>query len=493
MNKEDIDRLTKENKYHSISNTLLFRIVATLMIMNIAATAFNYVMNGVLDKKYILLLNISISVVISMLIGLLIVKFFMDAVLNPIKKVTVASKLVANGDFEQAIEHKSQDEIGEFIKNFNFMIQELKYAHLERIDFIHELEFLNKIPDKNPHPIFKIDKMGTVSWSNNAGKNLFNSDISGMEIEKVNLSINFDEVERLLKQGGIIKRDTRMMGRPYNFIFDGIPESEVVIAYGYDLTEERKLHQQIKDEQEKSIHSARLASIGELSSSISHEISNPLSIISGFNNRGKKIIQKENIDKEQLEKVFSKIEMASGRIVKIIRSMKTAARDGSEDPFEKTLISDLFEVSIEFSREKLLRDSITLSVNKFDDNLALICSEVQLSQALIILINNSRDAIVKSKNPWINVKVNDLAESNEVEIIFTDSGYGIPIEIQEKIFDSFFTTKQHGRGTGLGLNVLKKIVEQHKGSIIINNSCENTQFIIKIPKNPIKTIIQAAA
>jgi signal transduction histidine kinase len=99
---------------------------------------------------------------------------------------------------------------------------------------------------------------------------------------------------------------------------------------------------------------------------------------------------------------------------------------------------------------------------------------------ILNLLNNSVDAISELKEKWIEIVVAETASCIEVKI--TDSGRGIPKEIQNKIFNPFFTTKVVGKGTGLGLSISKGIIEAHGGHFQINNECPNTQFVIQLPK-----------
>jgi C4-dicarboxylate-specific signal transduction histidine kinase len=98
---------------------------------------------------------------------------------------------------------------------------------------------------------------------------------------------------------------------------------------------------------------------------------------------------------------------------------------------------------------------------------------------LLNLLNNSFDAVRDLQDRWIHIAF-ELGPK-DVAIIFTDSGAGIAEALAEKIMVPFFTTKEVGKGTGLGLSIAKGIVEDHGGTIVLDQDCSNTRFIVTLP------------
>lgn len=105
---------------------------------------------------------------------------------------------------------------------------------------------------------------------------------------------------------------------------------------------------------------------------------------------------------------------------------------------------------------------------------------MQISQVLVNVIGNAIDAIAGLSEKWIRVEVYD--KNDKVFFTITDSGKGIPLEIQEKIMHPFFTTKGVNIGTGLGLSISKSIIEEHGGFLNYNVSSPNTQFVFELRK-----------
>jgi two-component system sensor histidine kinase DctS len=110
----------------------------------------------------------------------------------------------------------------------------------------------------------------------------------------------------------------------------------------------------------------------------------------------------------------------------------------------------------------------------------LECRAVQISQVLLNLINNACDAISSLNEKWI--LINAIERNNLIEISVTNSGPKIPAHIREKLMQPFFTTKEVGMGTGLGLSLSKTIAEAHGGRLYLDLGAENTRFVLELPK-----------
>ena len=100
---------------------------------------------------------------------------------------------------------------------------------------------------------------------------------------------------------------------------------------------------------------------------------------------------------------------------------------------------------------------------------------------LINLVTNAIDAIEELDERWIKINHIIDAENNKIIFTVTDSGDGIPKEVQQKLFQPFFTTKDVGKGTGLGMAISKGIMDSHNGEFYINNHSDNTEFVLKLP------------
>jgi PAS domain S-box-containing protein len=252
-----------------------------------------------------------------------------------------------------------------------------------------------------------------------------------------------------------------------------------VLVVETDVTEQVKMSKQIEAERARAHHASKFATLGEMAGGIAHEINTPLATIQLLSNMLRDVQDGETIDMETVQMVADKIETTVGRISKIIRGLRTFARQSEGDPFVDTPIGTIVEEAMELMREKLRLAAVDIRISHIPENLSVECRCTQIAQILLNLCGNSVDAM-KEDNRWIEIDVRD--RENFVDIIVTDSGTGIPTEVREKIMQPFFTTKELGKGTGLGLSISKGIADQHQGQLYLDESCLNTRFVLSLPK-----------
>lgn len=230
-------------------------------------------------------------------------------------------------------------------------------------------------------------------------------------------------------------------------------------------------------QQVQLLNTSRLATLGEFSSGVAHEINNPLSIIYGKTELLIKKITSNTFEPTNLLIELQKINENSNRIAQIIRGLKSLSRDGSGDPFLKISLTELFANTFSISAERIKSKNIKFSIAEFDD-VQINCRSTQISQILLNLLSNSIDSIENQPTPWILIEVNIGAD---VQILITDSGRGISKITAEKMMNPFFTTKEVGKGTGLGLSICQNIIAEHQGTLHYNPMSRNTQFVIRLP------------
>lgn len=267
--------------------------------------------------------------------------------------------------------------------------------------------------------------------------------------------------------------------------FSTFSSSQNFVIASIDIQELHDSQQKIHDQQTQLIESSKLATIGELSTGIAHEISNPLAAIQSKAQIIIKSLERDNYDIGKVKSDAEKIVSICDRIYIILKSLRNISRDSAHEEFQLYSLSQIISESISLSESKIKQNDVEIFKN-FNYQLPSIeCLPVQLSQVFINAISNSIDAIEKQKDKWIKIEVIHIDDF--LKIKFIDSGGGIPESIRESILKPFFTTKGIGKGTGVGLSLSKSIIETHHGKFYFDHEEKNTTLIIELPlKQPIE-------
>lgn len=179
------------------------------------------------------------------------------------------------------------------------------------------------------------------------------------------------------------------------------------------------------------------------------------------------------------EKLVGEIEEASKRINSLVTSVKGYTHMDQAPEKHPTDIHIGIRNTLIMLNHKLKKNSIML-IENFQEDLPLANIFVsEMNQVWTNVIDNAIDAMEGRTNNTLEIKTEKSGEFINVSII--DNGPGIPKEIQDKIFDPFFTTKSIGKGTGLGLEVVRQIINQHNGKVYVNSEVGKTEFVICFP------------
>lgn len=254
--------------------------------------------------------------------------------------------------------------------------------------------------------------------------------------------------------------------------------------YLLGISQDQTMHKELELELEKqkalAFQSAKLASLGEVAGGIAHEINNPLAIIAGYSDMMSRMAQKGHIDKNEVIRLTDSIQKTIQRLKLIVDGLRKFSRDGSKEDFKDVLLDQVVHDAVSFCEERLKRVGIRIILESQTNARSMIsCRDIQIGQVLINLLNNSCSAVRTQSDPWVSISINQTHAHYLIAV--TDSGPGIPVDVQAKLFQPFFTTKDVGEGTGLGLSISKGIVEQHGGRLYLDTSCSNTRFVIELP------------
>ncbi len=266
-------------------------------------------------------------------------------------------------------------------------------------------------------------------------------------------------------------------------------------------------YSELKSAQAQLIHSEKMASLGELTAGIAHEIENPLNFVNNFSDVNRELMdelksQKSKLKSEEQDEILNdidqnleKISLHGKRADAIVKAMLQHSRTSSGAK-ELTDINALCDEYLRLAYHGLRAKDKSFNANlekKFDNNIGKINLVAQdIGRVILNLINNAFYAVnekaasckllATSYEPL--VMVTTRKKGNSVEIHVADNGNGIAQNIRDKIFQPFFTTKPTGEGTGLGLSLAYDIVKAHGGEIKVETVEEQgTTFIIQLPIN----------
>lgn len=227
-------------------------------------------------------------------------------------------------------------------------------------------------------------------------------------------------------------------------------------------------------DQTMAAHNSKLASLGEMSAGIAHEINNPLAIISG----NLTVLEKFRDDPEKFTSKVEAMGKSASRIEAIVRGLKKFSRSTEGNPRKLVPIREIISEVRTMTDVKCNRHGVTFT-DEIAKDLSILCERVEIEQVLINLIGNAVDAIKNNEERWVRVEA--FLRGADAIIQVVDSGNGIALELEQKLFQPFFTTKPVGEGTGLGLSISKGILDQHGATIRLNRSLPHTCFEICFP------------
>lgn len=263
-------------------------------------------------------------------------------------------------------------------------------------------------------------------------------------------------------------------------VYDQQGRMREVLCVGNDVTEKVHAERVIAEQRIRMVNASRLSALGTMAGGIAHEINNPLATISVAAQQLETLLTEEHPNHERAATVTKTIGRNVDRISRIIRGLVTLSRDGAQDPFTTASVATLLSDTIELCQTRFTAREISLLRQPVPPHIEIECRPPQISQVLINLLNNAHDAVEDLPEKWIRIDVRDEGESIVMSV--TDSGCGVPPEVRDKVLIPFFTTKDPGKGVGLGLSISLRLIEAHHGELSIDPDCPNTRFVVRLPK-----------
>ena len=245
--------------------------------------------------------------------------------------------------------------------------------------------------------------------------------------------------------------------------------------------EMERREQELRDKQEQLVQAGKLATLGELTTGVAHELNNPLNNIGLYVGN---IIDRIHMGELETERALEDLEGAMGQVRKataIISHLRTFGR-AAPVTFEGVDVDEVIERALSLMQEQLRLRAIEVELDLCPDPLMVLGNPIQLEQVFINLLTNARDALEEITDEPKRIRICSSLERDRIEIVFADNGPGIPPALAQRVFDPFFTTKEVGTGTGLGLSITYSIVKEHGGEISISKTPGGgARFRIELP------------
>src|SRR5947209_12744211 len=243
--------------------------------------------------------------------------------------------------------------------------------------------------------------------------------------------------------------------------------------------EMQRREQELRDKQEQLVQAGKLATLGELTTGVAHELNNPLNNIGLFVGNAIDFLELGVRNKEQIVGELRHAMQQVRKATEIISHLRTFGRAApvSREPIS---LSQVIDRALSLVQQQLRLREIEVTVDLDPEEPVVVGNPIQLEQVFINLLTNARDAMADS--PRNASRISGSVDYAAVEVAFADTGHEIRPWLERRIFDPFFTTKAVGKGTGLGLSITYGIVKDHGGTIsVVSPPGEGATFYIHLP------------
>ena len=239
---------------------------------------------------------------------------------------------------------------------------------------------------------------------------------------------------------------------------------------------------ELKRAHDHVLHVEKMASIGKMAAVVAHEVNNPLSGILTYAKLLRKWVASGQTEHEKREEAIQCLELIaaeSRRCGDLVKNLLTLSRTAPMN-VQSTDLHTVIDRSLLLVRHQLELVGVQLQLNYAENLPRVPCDPAQIEQVLLVLIMNAIDAMPRGGNLWIKTELSD--DENEIKIQVRDDGAGIAPDVLPQIFEPFLTTKESGRGVGLGLAISRGIVERHQGRIEVKSELgRGSTFTVTLP------------
>lgn len=259
-------------------------------------------------------------------------------------------------------------------------------------------------------------------------------------------------------------------------------DRKAVMLIATDITEWRQMQEQLQAQMKHAEETQRLVTMGEMASSLAHELNQPLAAISNYAAAAKSLLEAKALRPEAAVDAFGRIDNQAKRAAAIIKRIRSFAKNKHDTQFAVVPVETIVTEAMELALIQAKKLGASISVEMEDGLPSINGDAVMLEQLLLNLLKNAMEALEPENNRNVELSVTHEAQSDAIVFEIRDHGPGMSDEVKAMLFDAFFTTKK--TGMGIGLNICRTIVENHHGRLLVSDTeGGGTTFTVRIPVN----------
>lgn len=426
--------------------------------------------------------------------------FLAKLVTRPLAALAEATQEISRGRLDYRVDVRATDEIGDLVRSFNRMAEELEASRRQLESSTRDLGVANMELDQRrrqmetilesiPTGVLSLDANRQVTHTNQALQRMFHPEGNydsgsvlprGSSLADVFPADVLEDFEPLLRRADRMGVTTSQMELP---LFHGSLNVAVTVA-ALRHESERSGYVVVFEDLSDLLKAQKQAAWREVARRVAHEIKNPLTPIALSAERIQRHLDRSSsADRGSMGVVRSCAETIAGAVEtvrRLVDEFATLARFPVAKPLPAD-INDIIESALSMFNGRL--DGIALHKSLAADLPRVLADNEAMKRAIANLVDNAAEAIENAVLREIEISTALVGSRDAVEITVSDTGHGVTRDVKEKLFLPYFSTKK--RGTGLGLSIVSRIVEDHHGSIRVEeNHPVGTRFIVELPVVP---------
>lgn len=259
-------------------------------------------------------------------------------------------------------------------------------------------------------------------------------------------------------------------------------DRKAVMLIATDITEWRQMQEQLQAQIKHAEETQRLVTMGEMASSLAHELNQPLAAISNYAAAAKSLLEAKALRPEAAVDAFGRIDNQAKRAAAIIKRIRSFAKNKHDTQFAVVPVETIVTEAMELALIQAKKLGASIKVEMAENLPSINGDAVMLEQLLLNLLKNAMEALEPESDRNVELSVSHEKQSDAIVFTIRDHGPGMSDEVKAMLFDAFFTTKK--TGMGIGLNICRTIVENHHGRLLVSDTeGGGTTFTVRIPVN----------